>query len=112
MVTISGGKTFLQTVASRLYRYPVGQKFRQNSSFSLSGFLRLRQKFKMATKNGGKRFLQKVASRLRRHPVGQHFVEITLSCSVIERNAFLHLTQKFKMAAKSGGKMIFVKSRQ
>ena len=52
------GKRFLKKVASRLCRYPTGQKFCRNHSISLhfrdKHVLCFMQKFKMATKSGGK----------------------------------------------------------
>ena len=38
----------------------------------------------------------------------KNFVEIALSCTVIEINAFLHLKQKLKMASKNGRKNDFL----
>ena len=70
------GKRFLVKNASRLCRYPAGQKFRQNRTILhrlQDVFLRITQKFKMAAKNGGKQFLPKRASRLYRCPLGQKF---------------------------------------
>ena len=69
---------FWQNVASRLCRYPAGQKFRQNRSISL----RFRDKhvfaFYTEIQDGRQKwrendFWQKVASRLYRYPVSQKF---------------------------------------
>ena len=104
-------KRFLGKVASRLCRYPVGKNFIEialsRSVSEINLYLRLTQKFKMATKSGGKRFLGRVVSRLCRHPVGQKFRR-NRSITLRFRD-FLRFTQKFKMVAKSGGKMFFCK---
>ena len=44
-----------------------------HSLSKINGYLRLTQKFKMATKSGGKMIFAKVTSTLRRYPVGQKF---------------------------------------
>ena len=75
-------------------------------------FLRLTQKFKMASKSGRKRFFGKSPVDSADTLWVKNFVEIALSRSISEINRFLRLTQKFKMATKSGGKTIFAKSHQ
>ena len=114
MAAKSGGKMILGKVASRLCKYPVGQKFRQIA-------FRFQDKHVFAFKAE----IQNVPQKWRENhfweklPVDsvdtlwvKNFVEIALSHSVSEINTFLRFMQKFKMAAKSGGKMIFGKSRQ
>ena len=71
------GKQFLRKVASKLSRYPVGQRFHQNCSV----LHRFRDKcdfafyaeFKMTTKKCGKRFMRIVASTLSRYSASQKF---------------------------------------
>ena len=63
MASKSGRKTIFRKIASRLCRYPAGQKFCRNRSISLhfrnrQVFL-LTQKFKMAAKSGGKTIFAK-----------------------------------------------------
>ena len=118
MVAKSGGKTFfLKNNASRLCRYPVGQKFCRNRSISL----RFRDKHALAfyteIQDGRQKwqennFLEKSSVNSANTLWVKNFVEIALSRSVCEIKVFLCLRQKFKMAAKSGGKTIFEKSRQ
>ena len=62
------GQRFLRKVASRLCRYPAGQKFHQNRSISLCCILR-----RWPLKVAGKLFLRKVTSRLFKYPLGQKF---------------------------------------
>ena len=111
------GKRFLQKVASRLRRHPVGQKFRRNHSISL----RYRDKYVFAfnaeiqdgrQKRRENDFCEKLTVDFVDTLQAKTFVEITLHHSVSEINAFLCLTQKFKMAAKNDRKMIFAKSCQ
>ena len=115
MATKSGGKTFfLQNNASRLCRYPVGQKICRNRSISL----RFRDKhvfaFYAEIQDGHQKWRENIFRE--KSPVDiantlrvKNSVEIALSRSVSEINAFLCLTQKFKMATKSGGKTFFCK---
>ena len=109
------GKQFLRKVASRLLKYPVGQKFRRNRSISL----RFRDKhifaFKEEIQDGRQKWREN--DFWEKTPVDSadtlwvnNFVEIALSRSISEINMFLRFMQKFKMAAKSGGKTIFAKS--
>ena len=115
MVPKSGEKTFLlQKVASRLGRYPAGQKFCQN----LSILLRFRDKrfFICFTQIQDARQKWQENNFWEKSPVDpgdtlwvKNFIAIALSRSVSEINTFLCLTQKFKMAAKCGGKMLFCK---
>ena len=109
------GKRFLGKVASKLCRYPVGQKFHRNRSISL----RFRDKrvfaFYAEIQDGRQKwpendFLGKPLIDSADTLWAKNFVEIALSRSVSEINTFLHFTQKFKMAAKSGGKTLFCKT--
>ena len=63
MASKSGRKTIFRKIASRLCRYPAGQKFCRNRSISLHfrnrQVLLLTQKFKMAAKSGGKTIFAK-----------------------------------------------------
>ena len=113
------GKRFLQNdFASRLCRYPGGQKFRQNH-FTSQCF---REKYVFAfyaeIQDGRKKKWQEsdFCKMLPADSVDtlgvKNFVEIALYCTVSEINEFLRFTQKFKMAAKNGGKVIFAKCRQ
>ena len=102
-------KRFLRKVASRLWRYPTGQKFRSIP-------LRFREKhvfvFNAEIQDGHQKWREN--DFCEKSPVDsgdnlpiKNFVEISLSRSVFEISMFLRLTQKFKMAAKSAGKIIF-----
>ena len=117
MATKSGGKRFLEKVASRLCTYPVGKEFRRNRSISL----RFRDKcffaFYAETQDGWQKCRKN--NFRKKSPVDsadtlriKNFVEIALSHSVSEINAFLRFTQKFKMAGKSVVKIIFGRSPQ
>ena len=130
------GKLFSGKVASRFYRYPVGQKFfieigLSHTVYEINEFLRFIQKFKMA----GKTILGKNASTLCRNPGGQkccrnHSRSLSfrekrilrfmykfkmaaqrnsISLSFRDKHVFLHFTQKFKMKTKNGGRTIFGK---
>ena len=89
-------------------RYPVGQKFRQNSSishrFREKCVLRFMQKFEMAAKNGGKTIFgethQKTADALRI----KNFVKIALSHTVSEKNVFCVLCRNSRWPPKMTGK--------
>ena len=65
-------------------------------------FLRVTQKFKMATKNGGKMIFGKSHQLTLLIPcLGvKNFDLIAVSHTISQINAFLHFTQKFKMARK------------
>ena len=104
---------FLRKDASRLCRYPAGQKFCQNCSISP----RFRDKRVFAIKAEIQDGHQKWRENdfWEKSPVDsantlwvKNFVKITRS----RDNAFLRFMQKLKMAAKSGGKMIFEESCQ
>ena len=108
----SGGKTILGKVASRLCRYPAGQKFCRNHS-SLACF---RDKHVFAffaeIQDGHQKWWENDFWEM--SPVKsiytlwiKNLVEIAVSSSIIEINGFLRFTQKFKMAAKTGEKTIF-----
>ena len=111
------GKRFLRKVASRLCKYPVGQKFCRNRPISLrfqdKRIFLFNRNSRWPPKVTGKYFFCEIM------PVDsadtlwvKNFVEIPLSRSVSEINTFLYFTQKYKMPAKSGRKTIFEKSRQ
>ena len=117
MAPKSGRKTIFLKIASRLWRYPVGQKFRQNCSISL----RFQDKqvfvFNAEIQDGcqkwqEKYFWEKLAVDCADTLCVKNFIKIALSGSISEISGFLRLTQKFKVVAKSGGKMIFAKSCQ
>ena len=106
------GKQFLRKIASRLCKYPAGQKFCRNRSISL----RFRDKcvfaFKAEIQDGRQKwrendFWEKLPVDSADTLWVKNSVEIALSCSISEINVFLRFMQKFKMAAKSGGKTIF-----
>ena len=99
------GKRFLQKVANRLCRHPVGQKFRRNRSISL----RYRDKnvlaFNAEIQDGRQKWQENDFCKISSVDFLDNLwvkncVKIALSRSVSEINAFLHLTQKFKMVGK------------
>ena len=104
---------FMQKFASRPYRYPAGQKFRQNPSISdKCAFARYEEIQDGRQKWRESNFCEKspvaYADTLR----VKNFVEISLSRTVSKINALLCFIQKFKMAAKNGRKAIFLKCCQ
>ena len=111
MAAKSGGKKrFLQKLASRLCRYPVGPKFRQNCSSSLC--FRDKCVFAFYTeiqdgrqKWGGNNFWRKSPVDSADTLQVKTFVE-NCSSSLRFRDKCV-LSHKFKLAAKSGGKTIF-----
>ena len=108
------GKRFWQKIASRLCRYPVGQKFRRNRSSSL----RFRDKevvaFYAEIQDGHQKWREnKFCKTLTVASADtlwvKNFVEISLARSVSVINTLLRFTQRFKMATKSSRKTIFAK---
>ena len=105
-------KQFLGKVANRVCTYPVGQKFRQNRSISLSFRVKRVFAFNAEIQDGRQKWRKNDVCE--KSPVDsadtlqvRNFVEIALSRSISEINMFLRFTQKFKMATKSGGKKSF-----
>ena len=114
MATKVGEKQFLEKVAGRLCKYPVGQKCHRNRSITLRFQDKWIFAFYAEIQDGRQKWrekvlLQKVASRLCRYPVGQKFRR---NLSILLSETLFLVLRKFKMAAKSGGKTIFGKSRQ
>ena len=110
-------KTIFQKIATRLCRYPTGQKFCQNRCISLCFQDKWVFVFDAEIQDGCQKwhendFWEKLAVDSAATLLVKNFAEIALSRSVIKTNMFLRLTQKFKMAAKNSGKMIFAKSYQ
>ena len=88
------GKGFLQKVASKLCRYPVGQKFHRNRSILLCFRDKCIFVFNTEIQDGHQEWWENFFLRVK------NFVEIALSRSVSEINMFLHFTQKFKLVGK------------
>ena len=94
------GKRFLLNIASRLCRYPTGQKF-------LTPLDKRIFVFNTEIKDSRQKWRENVFFFCEIMPVDsadtlrvKNFVEIALSRSVSEINMFLHFTQKFKVAGR------------
>ena len=107
----------MQKVASRLSKYPVGQKFCQNHSISL----RFRDKqvfaFKAEIQDGCQKWRE--YNFWEKSPVEsadtlwvKNFVEITQSCSISKINAFLGLCRNSRWPPEVAEKRIFEESCQ
>ena len=112
MASKSGRKTIFRKIASRLCRYPAGQKFRRNHSISLSFQDKWVFVFNPEIQDGCQKwqendFWEKSAVDSAATLWVKNFIE---NCFYLA--PFLHFTQQFKMVAKSEWEKFFGKSRQ
>ena len=100
----------MEKVASRLCRYPVGQKFRQNRSILLHFrdkrfFCILRRNSRWPPKVEGKQFSGEVTSRLYRYPADKKFGQNhSISLRFRDKHVFCSLRRNSRWLPKVAGK--------